>query len=243
MKKYTHIGALAAALIGFATANAAEPAKPVALVELFTSQGCSSCPPADEILAKLAQEPDLVVMSVAVDYWDYIGWKDTHALPGHADRQRVYAHLLGAQVFTPQMIVNGAVSIVGNNAGAVDREMERVRKNPLQNLFEISKNEQTLRVVMKATLEESAVLYAVPITNRSEVDVGRGENAGRKITYVNTPNIWIELSPMGAPLLEQQVFEVPRAKLGGSDGVVIILQKGDKAGQGKVLSVAKLELK
>ena len=92
-------------IASYALANAGEPR---ALLELFTSQGCSSCPPADKLLGEFASDPSLVALSVPIDYWDYLGWKDTLAIPGHSARQRAYARVRGdRQVYTPQIVVNG----------------------------------------------------------------------------------------------------------------------------------------
>src|ERR671917_179365 len=103
---------VAAALTG---PSVAAPS-PRAVVELFTSQGCSSCPPADRVLAELAREPDVIALSLPVDYWDYLGWKDTLASPAFSARQRAYSNARGdRQVFTPQMVVNGKVSCVGSD--------------------------------------------------------------------------------------------------------------------------------
>ena len=83
-------------------------AEPRAVIELFTSQGCSSCPPADKLAGELSRDPSLIVMSLAVDYWDYLGWNDTLALPGHTNRQRAYSRTRGdREVYTPQVVVNG----------------------------------------------------------------------------------------------------------------------------------------
>ena len=97
-------------------ASAAARAEPRAVVELFTSQGCSSCPAADKLAGELARDPSLVVMSLAVDYWDYLGWKDTLALPGHTKRQKAYAKSRGdREIYTPQVVVNGTTLTYGTD--------------------------------------------------------------------------------------------------------------------------------
>src|SRR3954471_19915044 len=97
---------------------------PKAVVELFTSQGCSSCPPADRVLAELAREADVIAPTMPVDYWDYLGWKDTLASPAFSARQRAYSNARGdRQVFTPQMIVNGKISCVGSDRAQIGRSM------------------------------------------------------------------------------------------------------------------------
>jgi len=97
-------------------------AEPRALLELFTSQGCSSCPAADKMLGDLANDSSLVALSVPIDYWDYLGWKDTLASPGHSARQRAYSRVRGdRQVYTPQIVVNGSMHVLGSDRAAVDR--------------------------------------------------------------------------------------------------------------------------
>src|ERR1043166_9009946 len=108
---------LLAAVAVFATTPVG--AEPRAVVELFTSQGCSSCPPADRLLGELARDPTLVAMSLPIDYWDYIGWKDTLAKPRHTVRQRFYARTRGdGDVYTPQVVINGVSHAVGNDKAA-----------------------------------------------------------------------------------------------------------------------------
>src|SRR5262245_65787361 len=104
------------ALAGASQSVSAEQ-QPRAVVELFTSQGCSSCPAADALLGKLARDPNVIALSLAIDYWDYIGWKDTLALPGHTNRQKAYSRMRGDRgVYTPQAIVNGAAQALGSDA-------------------------------------------------------------------------------------------------------------------------------
>src|SRR5579884_1259198 len=103
----------------YALARAGEPR---ALLELFTSQGCSSCPAADKLLGEFATDPSLVAISVPIDYWDYLGWKDTLASPAHSARQRAYARMRGdRQVYTPQVVINGATHALGSDRAAIER--------------------------------------------------------------------------------------------------------------------------
>ena len=91
------------------------------MIELFTSQGCSSCPPADRIFAKLAREPDIITLSLPVDYWDRLGWKDTLAKHIFTERQVAYSKVRGdGEVYTPQAVVNGTVHVVGSQRAAID---------------------------------------------------------------------------------------------------------------------------
>src|SRR6516164_10887911 len=116
-----------ATLIGVAPEANAEPR---AVVELFTSQGCSSCPPADALLGKLAHDPNVIALSLPIDYWDYIGWKDTLALPGHTNRQKAYSRVRGDRgVYTPQAVVNGAAQALGSDANDIEHAIAQSHRN------------------------------------------------------------------------------------------------------------------
>ena len=124
------IGALASWAAPMAGANA-EGVRNV--LELFTSQGCSSCPPADRILSQFARDPDVLALSFPVDYWDYIGWKDTLAAPNYTARQKAYASASGkGQIYTPQVIVNGLTDAVGSDLGAIEQaERTTAKRNEI----------------------------------------------------------------------------------------------------------------
>src|SRR6516225_1380973 len=109
------------------------------VVELFTSQGCSSCPPADRLLAELASDPSLVVISVPIDYWDYLGWKDTLANPKNSARQKAYAHVRGdGQVYTPQAVVNGSIHALGSDRAAIEQAIGKTRKGGAMSLSPVT---------------------------------------------------------------------------------------------------------
>src|SRR5207302_9029162 len=124
-----------------ACASAAMPlspavADPLAVIELFTSQGCSSCPPADKLVGELGSDPSLVALSLPIDYWDYLGWKDTLADPRHTARQKAYAHARGdGQVYTPQVVVNGILHAVGSDKAAIEAAIANSRKNGAMSLL------------------------------------------------------------------------------------------------------------
>src|SRR5690606_32915394 len=105
-------------------------AEPRAVVELFTSQGCSSCPAADEILGDLSKDPSIVAISMPIDYWDYLGWKDTLADNRFTARQKAYSQMRGDRdVYTPQVIVNGSAHVIGNDRGAIERAVRDTRQS------------------------------------------------------------------------------------------------------------------
>src|SRR5476651_2267604 len=124
---YRHI-TFAAALISTALTAPVSAGEPRAVIELFTSQGCSSCPAADKVIGELAHDPSLLTMSLAVDYWDYLGWKDTLALRDHTERQRAYANARGDRdVYTPQVVVNGIVHVLGSDKAAIEKAITQTR--------------------------------------------------------------------------------------------------------------------
>ena len=104
-------------------------ADPRAVVELFTSQGCSSCPPADKILGELAKDPSVIALSMPIDYWDYLGWKDTLADARFTARQRAYSRVRGdREVYTPQAVINGSVHVIGSDRAGIENAINTTRK-------------------------------------------------------------------------------------------------------------------
>lgn len=196
------------------------------VVELFTSQGCSSCPPADVALSSLAERPGVLALGFHVDYWDRLGWKDTLGSPAFSDRQRGYARLGDGQVYTPQAVVNGANHTVGSNVRAVDRLMEA----PLP--VTVSIEEDTVAV---GPGTGAATLWRVDFTRQAAVSIERGENIGRTVEYVNAVR--------GLEKLGQWDGEAQRYPLGncaaseGADDCAVLLQSGD--GPGIILGAAQ----
>lgn len=179
---------LAIAVAVFWSAGVAQAAERLVVVELFTSQGCSSCPPADAILGELATRSDVLPLALHVDYWDYIGWKDVFASPEFTERQRAYARVAGKRsIYTPQMVVGGADHVIGTKpmklAMFIERHGEKADALAIDarrrgNRFEISAR----------TLAAQPGRYAVILVRylpSETVAIRRGENAGRSLTYHN----------------------------------------------------------
>src|SRR6202049_3681479 len=104
-------------------------ADPRAVVELFPSQGCSSCPPADQIIGELAKDPSVIALSMPIDYWDYLGWKDTLADSRFSARQKAYSHMRGErEVYTPQVVVNGSAHVIGSDSAGIESAIGATRK-------------------------------------------------------------------------------------------------------------------
>lgn len=166
------------------------------VVELFTSQGCSSCPPADALIAELAERRDVLALALHVDYWDYIGWKDDFALASHGARQKGYAHAAGRDmVYTPQMVVGGQEALAGTRPMKLAQLIDRQRALPAQARLTVERagSDLRVRVAPEMALEGSYVLHLVRFDRRHHVDIGRGENAGRSIDYANVVTGWTEV--------------------------------------------------
>lgn len=210
----------------------AEPLKRTAstVVELFTSQGCSSCPPADELLGKLANRDDVIAMTLPVDYWDYLGWKDTLASPANSKRQRTYATVRGdGQVYTPQVVINGIRHAVGSYASDIDAAIVEAAKatQPWQPGFTVIEEGGELRIQVPAmTNGARGTLWLADYVHSAPVEITRGENSGRSITYTNVVR---KLTPIGDWDGSAATFSVKLADVmsKGSDGCVVFLQKGE----------------
>ena len=122
----------------FTVARAAEPR---ALLELFTSQGCSSCPAADKLLGDLTADPSLIALSLPIDYWDYLGWKDTLALPGHTARQKAYSHTRGdREVYTPQVVINGVAQALGSDRAEIEKAVQFATAAPYPDASKVTED-------------------------------------------------------------------------------------------------------
>jgi hypothetical protein len=205
-------------------------AEPRAVIELFTSQGCSSCPPADKLIAEYARDPSVIALSLAVDYWDYLGWKDTLALSGHSNRQRAYAKARGdRQVYTPQVVIDGAVHALGSDKAAIERAIRQTREQnaPLTLLVKIERSGDKLTVTVSESKDEKgqAEVWLCPITRSVPVVIGRGENSGQTITYTNVVRRWIKLGDWTG---KAEIFSVPvrDVQSGGIDSAAVVVQSG-----------------
>lgn len=212
------------------------------VVELFTSQGCSSCPPADTFLHTLAERDDVLPLAFHVDYWDYLGWKDTLATPANTRRQYAYRQTLGNRSpYTPQAVVNGARHYVGSRGN----EVEAGLVEGLQELYvpvTASKNDMNMHIEIGeiAPLTSPAVITIAYFRNRTEVNVKRGENSGRTLTYVNAVS---SIDTIGTWSGEALSKKMPMAELNkkNADNCAIIIQTTDNTGApGPILGAAVL---
>jgi hypothetical protein len=181
-------GALAAVFTVWLSAGPSAAASPL-LVELFTSQGCSSCPPADEILAGLAARPDIVAITFHVSYWDSIGWADRLAIPEATRRQTAYRTTFhNPDIYTPQMVIDGRIAFPGNDPRAVSAALARARNDRTAGPdIVLTRTEGAVQIDIAAAAHshKSAIWYAV-VAPPQTAHVDRGENRGRTLVSVNT---------------------------------------------------------
>jgi hypothetical protein len=233
---------LPVAVIASSLLVSAAAADPRAVIELFTSQGCSSCPAADKLAGEFARDPSLVVISLAIDYWDYLGWKDTNALPGHATRQRAYSHVRGdREVYTPQVIVNGVAHVIGSDRGAIDTAITKTRKMPGTMSFPVTLavNGDQVTVTVPAGKGENnkGEVWICPLSSNVPVAIGRGENSGNTVTYHNIVRRWVKLGDWNGTA---RTFTVPLRDVTGAgiDSMAVMLQAGSKENPGHMLGAA-----
>lgn len=223
-----------------AAAPAAAQERPRAVIELFTSQGCSSCPPADKLMGELAKDSSLIVLSLPVDYWDYLGWKDTLAHSAFTYRQKAYSATRGdRQVYTPQAVVNGAIHAVGSDRAAIDKAIGATREQPsvLAVDLRIETREGGLRAVLPAAAGLSGHLWLLPMAKERAVQIGRGENTGRSVTYANVAR---GVTRLGFWTGEAQSFDIPAAAVPtDADGVVVLVQGGSEKKPGLIIGAAR----
>lgn len=222
-------------VLGMMPAIAVASDRPV-VVELFTSQGCSSCPPADRLLKELAGRDDVIPLALHVDYWDYLGWKDVFAQHKFTKRQKYYARAMEEQViYTPQMVINGRTHIVGSDRASLEalisEEVERASR------LELSAERQEGAVMIRARQVSGSAqqidVHLVHVTPVQDVSIARGENAGQTFTYSNIVREWNNIGQWngrGALTLE--------APLTSDLPAVVLLQS---AQNGPILSAIRVE--
>jgi hypothetical protein len=218
---------------------AATPRK--AVIELFTSQGCSSCPAADALLRRLADRDDLVALSFPVDYWDYLGWKDTLASPKFSERQRAYARTRGdGAIYTPQIVVNGVAHVNGSDEGQIARAIERTGK---ASAVPVRLREDKGKLIIEAGEPpqglpgKDATIWLAVIAKSIEVPIRRGENQGKTITYTNVVR---ELLPVGMWSGKALTVRLDRGSFmrPGTERCAVLLQQGNT---GPIVGVALLD--
>jgi hypothetical protein len=236
-----------AAAVVFASAVASLPARaePRAVLELFTSQGCSSCPAADKLLAEFAADPTVIALTLSIDYWDYLGWKDTLALAGHSKRQKAYAKARhDREIYTPQMVVNGMTHVLGSDKSAIERAITSTRRTAttLSVPVALAVADGKLNVKVPAAGEERAEVWLCPISKAVPVTIGRGENNGRTVTYHNVVRRWVKLGEWAG---KSETWNVKLTDFAGGDidNVAVLLQRGAATSPSLMLGAAMTALK
>ncbi len=219
-------GLLAATALAVPPAIAAE--RPV-VVELFTSQGCSSCPPADALLSTLADRPEVLALAFHVDYWNRLGWTDPFSGPWATARQTAYAAQLGSdQIYTPQAVIDGRSDVVGSDHEAMEAAIAAARSEPAVTVV-LTTSGSGLQVAVDPAAPTDAVLWLVGFDDRHDTPVRRGENAGKTLVDRNVVRSLTRLdgwSPGGT---------VATARPEG-DRTAVLLQAAD----GHILGAARL---
>lgn len=210
------------------TASAAQAEDNVVLVELFTSQGCSSCPPADRNLARLAERRDILPLSMHVDYWDYLGWRDTFARREHTERQYDYRRMLGTRVvYTPQMIIQGQADVPGYQPEIIDAAITKAARQAAGAQIAIEHDTGMFSAnITGAQTGRACTIWVASYTQEAAVDIERGENAGQTITYHNVVEKLMRVGPRDDAAA--QTISLPKPETG--EGIAVWLQD-DQTGE------------
>jgi len=239
-----HLAIPATLVLTLSAATAALAQETPRVIEFFTSQGCSSCPPADRLAAKLAKEPGVIAMSLPVDYWDYIGWKDTFASPAFTARQKAYAAARGdSRVYTPQAVIDGLRHAVGSDPVEIDDAAKLAFGDKGALAVQLHIRRENGRLIVEAGEAPNGAakvgeLWLFHIAKSRTVKIGRGENAGRTITYTNVVRA---MDKVGNWMGEPSRFEIDESSLTAPDcdAYALLLQAGSQSRPGAILAAAK----
>ncbi|MBX3579222.1 MAG: DUF1223 domain-containing protein [Rhizobiaceae bacterium] len=209
-------------------ASAQETWRPAGVIELFTSQGCSSCPPADKIFGNLAAKGEFVALAYHVDYWDYLGWNDSMATPENTARQRDYARAFGARsVYTPQAVINGRTHVNGADRKAIKSafmDMKKADKTPDVGITVKRAGESILIETEEGEgAEQNAHVLLVYFDPATQVQIDRGENVGKTVTYWNAVTS-VQIAGMWHGTATR--YEMPASEIAkkGEGGCAVLLQ-------------------
>ena len=223
-------------------------AEPRAVVELFTSQGCSSCPPADKIIGELAKDPGVIALSMPIDYWDYLGWKDTLADSRFSARQKAYSKARGDRnVYTPQVIVNGSVQVIGSDRAKIDGAIGDTGKTDgvMSVPVSIALAGKHVTVSVAASTKGPAAslgeVWICSVTREVPISIGRGENRGQKVTYYNVVRNLLKIGDWNG---SAGSWTVPLENVSreGIDAAVVFVQGGSREKPGVMLGAASTSL-
>ncbi|MEM7650922.1 MAG: DUF1223 domain-containing protein [Pseudomonadota bacterium] len=203
------------------------------VVELFTSQSCSSCPPADKNLAALSEDPKVIALGFHVTYWNHLHWEDTLSQQFATDRQRAYSrYKRSSRFYTPQMIVNGNEEFVGSRKSAIQNALKNAK--PIQTI-RLSKNGGMLKAELPKLETDRYTLWLIGTKNSHTQEIPSGENRGRTVTYKNAVTQYKNLQSWDG---EPQDIEINISDESVPDHYVLIAQK---AGHGPIMAAGKTE--
>ncbi len=225
-------GAAGVAGLNFGQAKAAgQVSKELVVVELFTSQGCNSCPPADAFLDELAEQENILALSFPVDYWDYLGWKDTLADPAHTARQTAYRQSFGLrQIYTPQMVIQGRREGVGSRTRDIQAKIAGIQDTGVSQAgltITMDADSYEVTVSPKNGFAGKAGVWIVYYDPVHEVDVKAGENSGRVLRYRNVVRA---MTPLGAWSGAENTFTIAKADMVGKGEKCAVVVQADDAG-------------
>jgi hypothetical protein len=223
-------------------------ADPRAVVELFTSQGCSSCPAADKVLGELAKDPNVIAISLPIDYWDYLGWKDTLADSRFTARQKAYSRARGDRdVYTPQVIVNGSVHVIGSDRDKIEGAIDTTKNNdgvmsvPVSMTVSGKQINVSVAASNKAPAARHGEIWICSVSKSVPIAIGRGENRGREVTYHNVVRNLLKVGDWNGTAGN---WTVPLENISrdGVDAAVVYVQDGNRENPGPMLGAAYTSL-
>lgn len=215
-------------IIGLARPSVVLADDRLTVVELFTSQGCSSCPTADALLGELAEQPHILALSEHVDYWDYLGWKDPFASPAHTQRQRNYALALSVRyVYTPQMIVQGTTQVAGNDKAAVMRAIAMAPPAVVPITLDWQAPDRLSIALTGSVKATPATLWLATFDKTQLTPIGTGENEGKKL---HNYNVVRSLRPIGKWAGEPVALIATVAAQHWDEGTCAAILQADDAG-------------
>ncbi len=226
-------GLMALSLLAPPAARAGE--HPV-VVELFTSQGCNACPAADALLGRLARREDVIALSLHVDYWDYLGWRDTFARHAFTERQYAYRNARGKTVvYTPQMVIQGTRVVPATNAARVEAAISAAKAEPAPIRVAIERDGGMLKCrIEPGRAAVAGTVWVAKYLRRARVRITRGENAGRTITYTNVVTSLDRMGEWSGTAAQEVTMPQP----GPGEGVAVWIQRGEA---GPIFGGARVE--
>ena len=224
-------------------------ADPRAVVELFTSQGCSSCPPADNLIGEFARDPSVIALSMPIDYWDYLGWKDTLADSRFSARQKAYSRMRGdREVYTPQVVVNGWMHVVGSDRTGIEAAIGETKKNNdvMSVPVSMTVTGEHINVSVAASRNGPAAahgeVWICSVAKAVPISIGRGENRGRELTYYNVVRGLLKVGDWNGAA---GTWTVPLENIAGKgvDAAAVYVQDGSRDRPGPMLGAAYTTLR